>query len=81
MTSAAGAQQLRVNTALAATGANALGSAAFDQIMLGWGFTNFYPATGFGGFIKAVVTGRGTPTAAELQVMERYVASLAGMNL
>ncbi|HSI53334.1 MAG: glycoside hydrolase family 5 protein [Ramlibacter sp.] len=81
MTSAGGAQQLRVNKALAGSGANALGSAAFDQIMLGWGFTNFYPATGFGGFIKAVVTGRGAPTAAELAVMERYVGSLAGMSL
>jgi len=81
MTSASGAQQLRVNAGLAGSAANSLPTGQFDQMLLGWGFSNFYPQTGFGGYIKAVVTGRGAPTAAELAVMERYVGSLAGMSL
>jgi hypothetical protein len=81
MTSTGSAQQLRVNAALVGSAAVAIPAASFDQMMLGWGFTNFYPQTGFGGYIKAVVTGKGAPTAAELAVMERYVGSLAGKSL
>ncbi|MBG9386476.1 glycoside hydrolase family 5 protein [Caenimonas aquaedulcis] len=81
MTSASGAQALRLNKNVVGTSATPLPTASFDQMLLGWGFSNFYPQTGFGGYIKAVVTGRGAPTAAELLVMERYVGSLAGMSL
>jgi hypothetical protein len=81
MTSTGGAQSLRVNGAAAGAGTNVLGAAQFDQMLIGQGFTNFYPQAGFGGFVKAVVTGRGSPTAAELAVLERYVGSLAGKAL
>ena len=81
MTSAAGAQQLRVNATAAGSGSGTFSASPFDQMLLGWGFTNFYPNPGFGGFIKAVVTGRGAITAQELTVLERYVGNLAGMAL
>jgi len=81
MASASTGQQLRVNGALAGSSATPLSTGAFDQMLIGWGFRNFYPDTGFGGFIKAVVTGRGAPTAQELAVLERYVGSLAGLSL
>jgi endoglucanase len=80
MTSAAGAQQLRVNRALVGSAAATFASSPLDQIMLGWGWRNYYPEVGFGGYIKAAVTGKGAPTAAELVVLERYLGSLAGLS-
>ncbi|HXD40720.1 MAG TPA: cellulase family glycosylhydrolase [Ramlibacter sp.] len=80
-TSSGLAQQLRVNSAVAASGAVTLHSNqfGFDQFLLGWGFLNFFPRDGFGGNIYSAITGKGTPTADEMQVMERYVGSTAGI--
>jgi hypothetical protein len=77
LTSAPGAQSLRINSNAVASGAATLGASAFDQMMIGWGFQNYYPVQGFGGLMYSVITGKGAPTAAELQVMERYLASTA----
>ncbi len=79
-TSAAGSQQLRVNSAPAASGGTTLQPAefGFEQLLLGWGFIGFQPRAGFGGNLYSAITGKGTPTAAEMQVMERYLASTAG---
>ncbi len=79
MTSTIGAQQLRVNRVLAGSAAATFAASPLDQMLMGWGFRNFYPETGFGGYIKAVITGRGTPTVEELVVLERYLGSLAGI--
>ena len=77
-----GSQQLRVNSAAQATS----GSHTFvaheygnDQMLLASGFLQWFPRDGFGGYLFSVITGKGTPTAAELQVLERYVGSLAGL--
>jgi hypothetical protein len=51
----------------------------YDQMMIGWGFQSYYPVQGFGGLMYSVITGKGAPTSAELQVMERYLASTAGI--
>jgi endoglucanase len=47
--------------------------------MIGWGFLNYFPGASFGGNVFAVITGRGTPTAAELGVLERYLGTTAGI--
>jgi endoglucanase len=79
LTSVAGAQRLRINSTVAASGAATFGASTYDQLMIGWGFQSYYPRQGFGGLVYAVVTGKGAPTAAELQVMERYLGSTAGI--
>jgi hypothetical protein len=73
-----GAQRLRVNSAAAASGSTLIEQSACDQMMIGWGFSMFYPQQGFGGNIFGVITGKGSPSDAELQVMERYLMSISG---
>jgi hypothetical protein len=77
LTSVPGAQRLRVNSAVAASSSATLGPGACTQLMIGWGFVNYYPRGGFGGNIYSVVTGKGAPSASELSVLERYVAATA----
>lgn len=77
-TSAPGAQQLRINSSTVASGSGVMWTSPFDQMLIGWGFQSYYPQPGFGGNVFAVITGKGAPTSGELQVMERYLASLAG---
>ncbi|HUR88276.1 MAG TPA: cellulase family glycosylhydrolase [Ramlibacter sp.] len=79
LTSVPGAQRLRVNQAVVASGASSFSMSAYDQMMIGWGFQSWYPVQGFGGLMYSVITGKGAPSAAELQVMERYLASTAGL--
>jgi hypothetical protein len=79
LTSVPGAQRLRVNQNVVASGASTLGMSVYDQMMIGWGFQSYYPVQGFGGLMYSVITGKGAPTSAELQVMERYLASTAGI--
>lgn len=80
LTSTAGSQQLRVNSTVLGTGGATFSPSLYgnDQMLIGTGFTSYYPAEGFGGNVYAVITGRGVPTAAEMQVLERYLASVAG---
>ena len=51
-------------------------TAQYDQILLGSGFHDVFPRPAFGGYLFAAVTGSGTPTDAEMRVLERYL--LAG---
>jgi hypothetical protein len=76
-TSAPGAQRLRVDSAVVASGNATFSASALDQILIGWGFQEFFPRPSFGGNVYGVITGKGTPSDAELQVMEKYLASLA----
>ncbi|MES3003934.1 MAG: cellulase family glycosylhydrolase [Pseudomonadota bacterium] len=82
-TSTGAAQQLRVNAQLSATGATTLAPApdGNDQLLLGWGFLSVFPREGFGGSLYAAITGKGVPSAAEMTVLERYLASIAGIAL
>jgi len=77
-TAAPGAQKLRVDGAEVAASKATLGPGPCNQMLIGWGFANYYPQGSFGGNVYAVVTGKGTPTPAEMRVLERYLASLAG---
>lgn len=81
LTSTAGAQQLRVNSSVIGSGAATFVASPYgnDQMLLGSGFTNYYPQGSFGGNLYAAITGRGVPSAAEMQVMERYLGSIAGV--
>jgi hypothetical protein len=81
MTSVPGAQRLRVNSAVTGSSSATMGSGSCTQMMIGWGYVNYYPRGGFGGSIYSVITGKGAPTAGELVVLERYLASTAGITL
>jgi endoglucanase len=76
--SAPGAQRLRVNSNVVASASGQFAASVCDQMLIGQGFQRFYPQPGFGGNVFAAITGKGAPTTAELQVMENYLASLAG---
>ncbi len=78
ITSAAGAQKLRVNSKEMASAGATFAASACTQMLIGWGFLNHYPVPGFGGNVYAVITGKGAPSGAELAVLERYLASIAG---
>ena len=67
------AQALRVNSALVDSGSATFAPGYFSQMLLGWGFKNYYPQEGFTGHIYAVITGKGVPTTAELAILERYL--------
>ena len=49
-------------------------------MLIGWGYLSYYPRAGFGGQVYAVIAGKGAPTADELNVLERYLASVAGLT-
>ena len=79
LTSGPGAQRLRVSSAVAGSGSATFGANAFDQLLIGWSFLEYYPREYFGGNVYAVITGKGAPTASELAVLERYLGSTAGL--
>ena len=81
LTSAPGAQRLRVNSAQVASAAASFAPSTFNQMLIGWGYLSYYPRDGFMGNVYAVLTGKGAPSAAELTVLERYLGSTAGINL
>jgi endoglucanase len=80
-TSAPGAQKLRFNSAEVASGSARFAPSPCTQMLIGWGYANYYPQGGFGGQVYAVIAGKGAPTPAEMAVMERYLAGLAGAKL
>jgi hypothetical protein len=80
-TSAPGAQSLRVNTAVVANGSETLAPSVLTQMLIGWGFVNYYPRGGFMGNVYSVIAGKGSPSAGEMAVLERYLGSTAGVNL
>lgn len=75
---APGVQRLRVNSVLIASGDVHLTPSPLENLLLGWGFLGRQPQPGFGGRVYGVITGRGSPGAQELEVMERYLLSTAG---
>ncbi len=77
MTSARGAQRLRVDGLPVGQAAATLAPGVFTQLLVGWGFLAYYPREGFRGLVHAVIAGKGRPSDAELAVLERYLASLA----
>ena len=79
LTAAPGAQSLRVNSAVVASASATLAPSVCNQMLIGWGYLDFYPRESFGGLVHAVITGRGVPSAAELTVLERYLSAQAGM--
>jgi hypothetical protein len=79
MTSVPGAQRLRVNSAVVGSASSTLGAGACTQMTLGWSFYGYYPRGSFGGNMYSVITGKGAPSTSELAVMERYLASTAGI--
>ena len=50
-------------------------------MLIGWGFNDYYPRDGFMGNIYAVITGRGAIEPEELGVLEKYLASTAGITI
>lgn len=81
LTCAAGAQKLRVNSAQVGSAAATFAPSAFSQMLMGCGYVSYYPREGFRGNLYAVIAGKGAPTVAELAVLEKYLASVAGVTL
>jgi endoglucanase len=73
LTSAQGAQRLRVNSAVVGSSSATFAPSPYGQMLLGWGYLSYYPRDGFAGHIHAVITGKGVPTATELAVLEQYL--------
>ncbi|CAN5512451.1 hypothetical protein BH10PSE16_BH10PSE16_41790 [soil metagenome] len=80
LTSAPGAQRLRVNSAEVGHASASFAPSACSQMLIGWGFLDYYPQDGFAGHVHAVITGKGVPTAAELGVLEQCLGRLAGAS-
>jgi endoglucanase len=78
--SSTGRQKLRVNSREIASGNATFAASACTQMLIGWGYLSYYPQAGFGGHVYAVIAGKGAPTADELTVLERYLASIAGVT-
>lgn len=76
---APGDQQLRVDSVQQGSGSARLEPAPFDSLLIGWSFLALEPGPGFGGRVHGVVTGRGSPSDAELQVLERFLGTRAGL--
>jgi hypothetical protein len=81
MTSTAGAQRLRLNSAVVGSSAASFAPSTFTQMLIGWGFVGYYPRSGFMGSIYSVITGKGAPSHEEMSVLERYLASTAGIAI
>lgn len=79
--SSPGRQVLRVDGHEVGEASATFASSTFSQMLIGWGFRRFFPNEGFGGYVYAVITGKGTPSGDELEVMERYVGETAGLIL
>ena len=80
-TSAPGAQTLRVNTAVVANSSASPAPSVFTQLLIGWGYANYFPRDGFRGNIYSVIAGKGSPSAGEMAVLERYLGSTGGVTL
>lgn len=81
LTSVPGAQRLRVNSAVVGSSSATMGPGACTQMLIGWGFLGYYPRDIYAGSIYSVISGKGAPTTSELAVLERYLASTAGLAL
>ncbi len=81
LTSVPGAQRLRVNSTVVGSASATLAPGQFTQMMIGWGTLNYYPRDGFMGYVYSVIAGKGAPTTSELGVLERYLASTAGIAI
>ncbi len=78
LTSAPGAQSLRVDSRVVARAEARFAPAVFDQLLIGWGFSDHYPRDSLRGQVFGAIAGKGRPSEAELAVLERYLRSLAG---
>jgi hypothetical protein len=84
MLGAPGSQRLRVNsTPMGTPAAATLRSTelGFNQLLLGSGFVSHYPTQSFGGYLFSAITGKGNPSTAEMVILEKYLASTAGLAL
>jgi hypothetical protein len=78
-TSVPGAQRLRINSVVVDSASATFGAGPCDQMLIGMGFTGFFPRGAFSGNLYAVITGKGAPTLPELALLERYLGSTAGI--
>jgi endoglucanase len=81
MTCVPGAQRLRVNSSVAGSSSASMGASSFTQMLIGWGYIGYYPRDGFMGNIYSVIAGKGAPSTSEMAVLEKYLATTAGVTL
>ncbi len=66
LTSVPGAQRLRVNSTVVGSGATSFSiDNPCDQLLIGMGFTAYFPRDQFTGNVYSVITGKGAPTVLE----------------
>ncbi|MBA3773837.1 MAG: cellulase family glycosylhydrolase [Ramlibacter sp.] len=76
MTSAPGSQKLRVNRVERGTAALTHAAGKFNQHLIGMGYYGYYPREPLMGRIWGAVHGKGTPSTAEIDVLEQYMQTL-----
>lgn len=76
-----GAQLLRVQGVQAAASSTTFANSYFTQMLMGGGYRNYFEDASFLGRLYGVLVGIGDPSTAELNVLEQYAASLAGITL
>jgi len=81
LTSVPGAQRLRVNSTVVGSASATLAPSQCTQMLIGWGYTWYFPRDGFMGNVYSVIAGKGAPSTTELTVLERYLAATAGVAL
>lgn len=75
LTSKPGAQVLRVNSVVQSKASASFAPSGCNQMLIGWGFSNYYPQDGFMGSLHAVITGKGVPSLDEMVLLEKYLRS------
>ena len=81
MRSNPGAQVLRVDKNQVITMAANPGAAVLTSMEIGFIYNNFFPQEGFTGSFYGAITGKGSPSDAELGVIEEYLAQMSGTTL
>jgi len=75
LTSTPGAQRLRVNSVEVAASSATFAPSVCTQMLIGWGYINYYPRDGFMGNVYAVIAGKGAPTVSEMAVLEQFLVT------
>ncbi|AEG92224.1 hypothetical protein [Ramlibacter tataouinensis] len=78
LTSRPGRQTLRFNGVEMASASARFSPSLFGQLLIGWGFTRYFPVDGFGGHVFAAIAGKGAIEEDELSALEAHLADLAG---
>lgn len=72
-----GAQRLRVDGTQVGATTKTFSTSTFSAATIGYGYWNYYPQDGIQGYEHAWIMGKGSPTDAEMAILETYAKSFA----